>query len=72
MKTYNFYIDRKYEIWKRDYVKVEADKLGEAINKAKSGDYEELSSNFLVDTITDPPEGPVIEIYSNEPLFSSI
>lgn len=69
MKTYNLYIDRKCEVWKRDYIKVEAKDWNEAINKARDKDYEKINSEFLTETIQD---SSIIEIWSNEPLFSSI
>lgn len=49
-QKFEFMVDNKMEIWRRDYVTIEAESLEEAISLAESGEYDDFDSEYLYDT----------------------
>ncbi len=66
--TYDLYFDEKLEIWRRNYVTIEADSEEEAINKILEGNYDIDDSELLFETeaYIPPKEGATLEIYDTD------
>ena len=68
MKTYNLYIDRKYNVWERTHYTIEAESEGEAIKKCLNDEVDCNNSDMLYDTLDqlDPDDQPTIEVYDKD------
>lgn len=71
MKPYKLFIDKKYTLWTRIHVTVEANSLEEAVERCKKDDYDNSWSEELYETmeLMDPLDNcgdPTVEIYSKD------
>lgn len=69
MEVFELIVDRKVEVWVRDFTKVKAESLDEAIDKCFKEDYESDSSEVIFGTElgSESYNGePTIEIYDKD------
>lgn len=53
MESYDLFIDRKCTVWIREHVTIEADSLGDAVEKCKNGIYDDSWDEILYGTEED-------------------
>lgn len=62
------FVDKKVEIWRREYIDVNAETEQEAVQKYLNGDYEIYDTDFIYETESpiEPTDYPTEELYSRD------